>query len=194
MVMKSRFKRVIWVLLAAMIFHPDCGFGGELEMQFIETKVVDGFSIGITDEFGTTNSLSTRRLCFSIWGPTNEHARATFPTHPEYAYQVELIGSNGIAVPKTAAGKKAGSKFFDFGPNAGEQGIKIQRTFVGRKDAPFEMLVIFRPDELFKIEEPGNYVLRLRFQILAPRTGKTATNGVRQLIRFPVVEYPIVVR
>src|SRR2546425_981835 len=94
------------------------------DIQFVETAVVDGFRIGLTDEFGHTNSSPDHRLCFSIW-TTNRSARVAFPTQPEYAYAVELFDTNGIALPRTSLGKRAGSRFLDFGLTSPKHGIKV---------------------------------------------------------------------
>lgn len=182
-------------------------------IDFVETKIVDGFLIGVTDEFGQTNSNPDRRLCFSIW-TTNEvtptqRVRVIFPNQPENAYQVELFDTNGIPVPKTETGKKVGTKFFDFntisfliratGPGGysgpgGESGVKAQGAGVTKRawEPRGQMLLIFRPSDLFDIEKPGRYTLRIRFQIIVfPRTGPQGTHYKTELIRFPPLDYPL---
>jgi hypothetical protein len=173
--------------------------------------------MGVTDEFGHTNTSPDNKLCFSIW-TTNKIQAASgirvtnslnviFPTQPEYAYQVELFDTNGIAIPKTEAGKKVGTKFLDFNTNSfvlrssgpegysgpgGRFGVKAQMTIVREKAWPYEMLLIFRPSDLFKIEKPGKYVLRIRFQVIAfPRTGIKRGDYTKNLIRFPPLDYPL---
>ena len=169
----------------------------------VETKIVDGFFIGVSDRYGYTNTSPDRDLAFSIWTTNKIWAtnttRVTFPTKPEFAWQVELFDTNGVAVPKTAAGKKAGTKFLDFGlktavlratfgpePNA-------QRWVAMEKTMSRGGLLLFRPSDLFKIEKPGNYTLKIRFQILTfPRTGPNPGEHTNDLIRFPPLDYPLV--
>jgi len=169
----------------------------------VETKIVDGFFMGVSDLYGYTNTSPDRDLAFSIW-TTNKiwatnNTRVTFPTKPEFAWQVELFDTNGVAVPKTAAGKNAGTKFLDFGlktavvrstlgpePNA-------QHWVAMEKSMSRGGLLLFRPSDFFKIEKPGKYTLRIRFQILTfPRTGPTSGDYTNNLIRFPPLDYTLV--
>jgi hypothetical protein len=175
------------------------------KIQFVETKVVDGYFIGVTDELGSTNTPINRRLCFSIWTTnrmwvTNDYS-VVFPTQPESAFQLELLDTNGVIVPKTEAGKKVGTRFQDF--NAGSfvlkatgpgprNGIKSQKTLVAEKVWPYEILILFRPSDLFRIERHGSYTLRIRFQIVAlAGAASPNTNNAGQLIRFPPLDYPL---
>jgi hypothetical protein len=89
------------------------------ELSYVETKIIYGFSVGVTDEYGQTNTPPDRHLCFTIWTTnkvwfTNNIDTAVFPTQPEYAYQVDLFDTNGVAMPKTELGEKVGSNFLDF--------------------------------------------------------------------------------
>lgn len=176
-------------------------------IDFVETKVVDGFFMGVTDEFGHTNTSPDRRLCFSIWTTnrtetTNSPLHVAFPVQPEYAYRVELFDATGIAIPTTDAGKRVGIKFLDFDTNSfvlkgtgpdSAHGVEAQTIFADRKVWPYEMLIMFSPSHLFKIEKPGKYTLRLRFQILAfPQIGPNRQLGNIDLIRFPPLDYPLV--
>jgi hypothetical protein len=109
---------------------------------------------------------------------------------------VELFDEHGTIVPKTRAGEKVGAKFLEFNadgfvlPGTGpgkRHGIKARRSFVDRKVYPYEMRAIFAPADLFKIDEPGNYTLRMRFQIVA----LPGSRGTNRLIRFPPLNYPL---
>jgi hypothetical protein len=173
------------------------------ELAFVETKVVDGFFIGVTDEDGFTNTTPDRRLCFTIWAVTNATTHVVFPTQPEYAYQVDLFDNNGVAISKTELGKKAGTKFLDFGPNSfvlrstgpdsQKHGIKAQMTIATEKTLPYEMFNMFRPSDFFDIKKSGNYTLQIRFQIIAfPRTGPNRGDHTSDLIRFPVLNYSFI--
>jgi hypothetical protein len=165
------------------------------EVKAIKTKVIHGFCIGLAgwnSDFYTNNTSSDDSLIFLPW-TTNKPAWIVVPTEPEYAYQVELFDTNGVAMPKTDLGKKAGTKFFDFDSTAYEKGITIKHLHAQKigevTDSPF----LFRPSDLFKVEKPGNYTLRIRFQILAfPRTGPNHGDYTNDLIRFPPLDYPLV--
>lgn len=173
--------------------------------QEVETKIVDGFFMTVADCYGYTNTSPDRPLCFSVW-TTNKvwatnNTRVITPVKPEYAYQVELFDTNGVAVPKTVAGKEAGTKFLDFSlktakvrvtggpePNA-MRTVVIEK--VGTERSP--NVLMFRPSDLFKFEKPGHYTLKIRLQILAfPRTGPNPGEYTTDLIRFPPLVYPLV--
>jgi hypothetical protein len=180
----------------------------DYEPAFAETRLVDGFFIGVTDELGHTNTSSDLRLCFSIWttdkiGTTNR-LNVVFPANPENAYQVELFDANGVAIPKTEMGKKVGTKFLDFGPDSfvlhatgpdERHGVKAQLAGVTEKAwNPYgQMFIMFRPSDLFDIKDPGNYMLQIRFQILTfPRSDLDQKGYTNRLIRFPPLVYPLV--
>jgi hypothetical protein len=170
--------------------------------QGVETKIVDGFFIGVSDLYGYTNTSPDRQLAFSIW-TTNKiwatnHTRVIFPTKPEYAWQVELFDTNGVAVPKTTEGKKVGTKFLGFNKQSavirstGGSEPNAQTLGAMEKSMSRGGLLLFRPADYFKIEKPGNYTLRIRFQILTfPRTGPNRGEYTNDLIRFPPLDYPL---
>jgi hypothetical protein len=122
------------------------------------------------------------------------------PTKPEYAYQIELFDTNGVAVPKTAAGKKMGTKFLDFdqksavirstaGPEPNAMRTMVMEIVGGeRSPSPFTL----RPSDLFEITKPGNYTLRMRFQIVAFPSGGLNHGYTNSLISFPPLDYPLV--
>lgn len=157
------------------------------DVQYVETKVVDGFSIGVRDFMNETNSPVDRELCFSIWTTTNDQPRVLFPSHQEYAYQIELSDSNGVTVPKTAMGRKVGARFSDF--NVKKQ---TYRTIVEQKTVPSGWRVMFRPSDLFEIQKPGDYTLRIRFQMLRyERIGPQPWDFTNVPVIFPPLDYPL---
>lgn len=179
----------------------------------VETKIVDGFFMSVSDYYGYTNTSPDRPLCFSVWTrnvsrwTTNKflqpinYSMVISPVKPEYAYQVELFDTNGVAVPKTAAGKRAGTKFLDFclktavvrltfGPEPNAMRTMVIEK-VGAERSP--NLFTFRPSDLFEISKPGNYTLKIHLQIIAfPRTGPNRGEYTNKLIRFPPLDYPLV--
>jgi hypothetical protein len=161
-----------------------------MDIERIETKVVDGFLIGVTGSYLTTNTSPDELLVFVPW-TTNGSAWFVVPVEPEYAYQVELLDTNGVAVPKTELGKKVGTKFLDF--EASKNEVKIKRLRADKKGKAVAMPILFRPSDLFQIDKPGIYTLRIRFQILTfPRTGPNRRDYTNDLIRFPPLDYPLV--
>ncbi len=175
-------------------------------MQFVQTKVVDGLYIGVTDEFGHTNAPPTNHLCFCIWTTnafwTNDITMVAFPVDPEYACDVQLFGPNGAEVPRSENGGSVGRHFQDFDPASGyvygtgwppQHGVRMQRTAAMYKTPPYELLVILRPSDIFDIKTPGRYVLRIHFQIVASLpTGPGRSPRQETLVRFPPVDFPVV--
>ncbi len=161
------------------------------ETAFVESKVVDSFSIGVRDEDGFTNSAPDRRLTFAIWS-THGPAHVVLPAQAESAYRVELFDSNGVTIAKTQLGKEVGIDFTDFGESALKKDLKVNAEAL-KKSELASWMVIFRPADLFEIDKPGNYMLRIQFQIIAfPRTGPNRGDYAKRLIRFPPLDYPLV--
>lgn len=173
---------------------------GFVEIKALETKVVDGFFIGLAGRaIGasdySTNSTSPDDELFYVPWTTSDPAWVVVPAEPEYAYQVELLDTNGVAVPKTELGKRFGTKFFDFNTTPSKKGIAIRPLRANKKGKPVPTPCLFYPhhtSDLFKIDKPGHYTLRIRFQILTfPRTGPNRRDYTNDLIRFPPMAYPL---
>jgi len=175
------------------------------DLKFIKTKAVDGFYVGVADSgFATNNTPITNQLIFGIWRTTtNNNATVYIPTAPEFIYQIELLDTNGIAMPKTEFGKTVGTRFLDldtsfdgnkgfklrmehpsYGPEFGGQHLFFP-TRPGYKDQRF-----YSPTDLFEIKDPGNYKLQIHFQIIV-RTG-LVLDKTAHIVRFPPLDYPLV--
>lgn len=208
MTMQRRILRFVAASVAVLASSPVDMGAQEIQPQavFVEGRITNGFFIGITDEYGKTNSSADGKLNFSIWSTnqnwTNILARVVIPEEPEYAYQAYLYDTNGIAVDKTDAGKKVGVKFQDFnaksfyirssGPPV-KEGVRSQAIIPRSKSSPYEMLALFRPADLFEIKHSGRYTLRIYFQFLAFRRAGTTSGGFTNvLIRPPPIDYPII--
>jgi hypothetical protein len=130
---------------------------------------------------------------------TNREAILYIPSDSEYLCQIDLFDRSGQTIDKTDLGKKVGSRFetiqisrqhprydrplFVFlNSNKEEVNARQLRTINGGTSAP----AFFSPDELFKIEKPGEYKLRLRFQLF-----EASTNSLSELIRFPPIELSV---
>jgi hypothetical protein len=165
------------------------------DLEIIQTKSIDGLYMGVAAfggayGFFTNNIPTTNQLVFGIWRTsTNNHAVVYVPVEPEYAYHVELLDTGHIAVAKTERGKKVGTTFNGLDASFSNAGAKLQKLPV--MDRPgFGGRFLFRPDDFFEIKKPGNYNLRIRFQIIARTV--SGTNDTRRLIRFRVMEVPLV--
>lgn len=168
-----------------------------INIPAIQTKIIDGFCIGVSGinsngHWTTNNTSPDDSLIFLPW-TSGGKALITVPAEPEYAYQVELFDSNGVAIHKTTLGKKFGTKFADFDANFYSKGIPIKHLSARKRETVTESPYLFRPSDLFQIDKPGRYTLQIRFQILTfPRTGPGRRDFTNDLIRFPPLNYPLV--
>jgi hypothetical protein len=165
------------------------------EVKAIRTEAIRGFCVGLngrpSDDF-TNNTTTESVLSFVPW-TTSSSAWIVVPVEAEYAYQVDMFDTNGVAIPKKELGKKVGSKFFDFDASGSQKGIATRHLFVRKIGEVTGSLSLFRPEDLFQIEKLGKYTLRIRFQILTfPRTGPGHKNYTNDLIRFPAIDYPLI--
>jgi hypothetical protein len=157
---------------------------------FVETKVVDSFSIGVRDDDGHTNGAPELGLTFALWS-TNGWSHIALPPF-ESLYKLELFDENGAAVEKTETGKKVETKFDDFAESKAEREIRAN-FLADRKGGADAWLEMIRPSDLFAIKKPGKYTLQIWFQIVTfHRTGPEPGQFERKLIRFPSLDYPLV--
>jgi hypothetical protein len=175
-----------------------------MPLEAIETKVVDSYLIGVVGSpagqaCSTNNTSTDDPLVYVIW-TTGTPAWVAYPAEPEYAYQVELLDTNGVAMRKTELGKKFGTEFYDFGPRT-----KVRRCPTAKKGEAVPMNYLFShpeglsvpfhpesPSNIFTITNAGRYTLRIRFQIMTfPRTGPKRSDYTNKLVRFPPLDYPV---
>ena len=148
----------------------------ELKIDAAKTKVKDGFFIGLVERnsYSTNHTSLNDELCLFVW-TTNNPTWIAIPAELEYAYQVELLDTNGVAMPKTELGKKVGAKFFEFDTFPSKKSIAVEHMSVKKigQSAGASFLFNRHPArDLFEVDRPANYTLQVRFQILTfPRTG-----------------------
>jgi hypothetical protein len=178
-------------LFAANTLEGESSRGADsVGMRVTTTKEVDGFVIGVADSHSKNTTSPSDELIFLPW-TTKRPVWIAVPAKPEYAYRVELLDTNGVAVPKTEAGKEAGSKFYEFGPRNNE--IEVKHLHAERIPDMTAAPLLFRPSDLFQIEKRGAYTLRIQFQILTfPQTGPKRGDYTNHLIRFPPLDYVLV--
>jgi len=190
-------SRAIIVLLLSVTVHAE-------GLQLIETKAIDGFYIGVASSAFTTNDTPVDdKLIFGVWKTTtNNYAMVYIPTEPEYAYQVELLDTNGTAMPKTRLGEQVGRRFFALDTTFSSEGAQLRRAYATDKPGfPSQYLFfpskpghggrpVYSPNDLFDIKKPGRFTLRIQFQIIV-RTG-TGKNKTAHIVRFPPLDYPLV--
>ena len=174
------------------------------DIETVKTTTVEGLFVRVSSENGTTNNTSVNdKLTFCVWRmTTNNPVTLYMPTAVEYVYQIELLDTNGFALPKKKLAEKIGKEFSDLKPSfANDTGFKLkiqhitpslggEYLFFPHKPGYYNGEPFYSPNDLFEIKQPGNYTLRIQFQFVL-RTGhdhdKTA-----HVIRFPALDYPLV--
>jgi hypothetical protein len=178
------------------------------ENWFVRTKAIEDLYVRVfsTHDTDTTNNTSVdSKLAFCVWeANTNKNNEVTvyMPTTLEYVYQVELLDTNGAALPKKKLAEKIGVKFLDLKPSfTNDTGFELTRVhitpslggpylFFPHKPGYYNGEPFYSPNDLFEIKQSGNYTLRIQFQFIV------ATNSnihkTAHVVRFPPLDYPLV--
>jgi len=161
-----------------------------------KSAIVDGYYVAVIGCDGDNPALADdQHLCYSVrtTGTTNVFW-VTVPTNIKYAYEVDLFDTHSNSVSKTWLGRSVGTKFSDFKNGKGyfESPSKPYPIGALTTDNPtFSWHIFFTLNDYFNIKKPGDYNLRIRFQILAPVVEPGTTNEVMKVIRFPAMDFPI---
>ena len=176
------------------------------DMETVKTKIVEDLYVRVFESHGTTNNTSVNdKLAFCVWETkTNKNDEVTvyMPTTLEYLYQIELLNTNGFALPKTKLAEKVGVKFLDLKPLfANDTGFKLkiqhitpnlggEYIFFPHKSGDYNGEPYYSPNDLFEIKQPGNYTLRIQFQLIVASSSNIYKTA--HIVRFPPLEYPLV--
>lgn len=133
-------------------------------------------------------------LCFGFVS-TNQMAYYVFPLKPEYGYRLSAVSSDGKPVQRTRRGADFGARF--------ETLKKWDKSKLAPpphrwQRGPFVMIASDRlspsnlpaPDELFRFEKPGDYIINVEVQVLSCPFGSNFTNAYP--VRFPPVQVRVV--
>lgn len=164
----------------------------KFRIDAVKSPIIDGFCLGIAGQHGTNNTTTDDWLDLLPWTTNNYPVRIVVPAEPEFAYKIELLDTNGVSLPKTPRGKRAGTKFDDFDAEPSKHGIAVKPLMAHKLDGVTEEPLLFRATDLFVVDRPGMYSLRVQFQILTfPRTGMGPGTYTNKVIRFPPLSYPV---
>ncbi len=157
---------------------------------FRDSSIVEGFSIVVGDEMASAHSTPDQTLYCGVKTISNEPKTVYLPLQPEFACQIDLFATNGVAMPKTKLGEKFGVNFFDLDPSPSKIRTKVKGVYASKTTRPGA--VLFRPEDLFEFKKPGDYTLKIRFQIIVPtKTGTNRDDYTYRVIRFPSMDYPL---
>jgi hypothetical protein len=143
---------------------------------------------------------SSNQIEFSFVRDTNSEPTTIVFLKKEYFCRLQLLDEQGNNIPLTALGENFGAHFLEltnFSLEALETRPSTKSTY-----EPFKYWITRRtgneieqlpaPEELFQIPGPGQYTLRLQFQVFEnykpPGGGRTEYH---RLLRMPSVEIPV---
>lgn len=137
---------------------------------------------------------------------TNLQAKVKIPKDEYFCY-AQMFNSRGIAIPLRPGFQTLGKSFFDLKYPSNEQAgdailntVRVQPPH-GTQQTPTVNFVIATQnsagggsfnnlDEMFDIKEPGQYRVKLQFQVYV-RANKGGNNWVYKLVRFAPVEFNV---
>jgi hypothetical protein len=166
--------------------------------NFKDSEAAENLVVRIDVVGGSTNLSADKKITFGLLEKTNEaNALIVYLPKMQYFCEMQLLDSNGIAMPKTSTGEKYGDQFSSLkiyswesvnkrGHNTGgsdrpDMTLSDTKVTEGRDLPPVQ--------ELFKIKTAGNYKLSLQFQVFK-RIGN-GTNHTFEIVRLPAVEIPV---
>ena len=132
-----------------------------------------------------------------VWMMFCNTGRVEVHFHPEiaaYDFRVRMWGSDGKEVPKTSLGKTFGSKWDSLSTYTNPDGRRIGSAFAWgpftENPELYSGKLLPAPRDLFKMEQPGAYVLEVQMQVFTfvQRGGVWA----RQVIGFSPVKIKVV--
>lgn len=204
----TKTKSVAFCTICLMSFWLWTAKAQDNEDWLVRTKTVDGFYVRVFSSHNTdtTNNTSVdNNLAFCVWQATTSNNVAMYmPTALEYVYQLELLDTNGFALPKKKLAEKIGVKFWDFKPLFdNETGFDLTRVhitpslggpylFFPHRPGHYNGEPNYSPNDLFEIKQPGNYTLRIRFQFIVSADSDRYKSA--HVVRFPPLDYPLVRR
>jgi hypothetical protein len=176
------------------------------DMELVRSEVEDGCYFGVAgianSGLSTNNTPIDADLIIGLWTTKTNIYSVYFPYAPEYAYQVELFDTNGVAMPKTDYGKRFGTKYFQLDTNFSNHDAKLHLDMAQHEPGfgghclffqtkPTQGAgYIYTANDLFVINNPGRYRLQIRVQMIV-RTGN-GLNETAHIVRFPTLNYPLV--
>jgi len=169
-------------LMANSMAHPAVAANTNANSVVMTTSAeVHGLRVFVfSDSHGAPASVDDP-VNFGFTSSNSFPASILVPNEIEAICRADLLDEQGIPVERTAYGKKFGSHFF-----SAPDKPKMNRV---RRTVTVGVFPLPSPRQLFQIQKPAEYKLRIQFQLYS----KTDSTQV-SLIRFPVVELLVVAR
>jgi hypothetical protein len=151
----------------------------------------------------TTVFLSDTPVRFGFSSTSNMYYDI-FMLRPEYGYRVFAKSENGERLEATRLGARYGEKFgeirgydkdtLDFSRRRGDRHPDRERPYyVGKAAQGFSGLPrsLPAPEELFRFNKPGKYIMWIEMQVLCCPSGRGAAGDI-YLVKFPPVGLQVI--
>lgn len=180
-------KIFIALVVCSICFCICDGRAGDHEKYIVSVRATNGLTLGvdvIDAKLGTNSTEVPVGLVFKA--PANINESELFMLKNEYIARLELYDSNNHPVAKTKLGSEYGRKF-----DKAQWGIKEYSNNphgpTGAKNTWTWGEMLPKTAELFAVNEPGTYRLKLEAQVMVLYLD-VAKKETRQIVRFPPVE------
>ena len=117
--------------------------------------------------------------------------RLSYPDS-KYGLRIKMTDSEGNEVPKTALGKRCGSKFDSLRLITDSKVGSTATTEGSFKDNPNgETIFLRKPDEFFQMDKPGIYTLEIQMQMFRYVPSYDPVERSKTLFRFSPVKIQV---
>ncbi|HEY1791070.1 MAG TPA: hypothetical protein VGJ73_23175, partial [Verrucomicrobiae bacterium] len=108
----------------------------------------------------------------------------------KYGIRMKMTDSEGNEVPKTALGKRCGSKFDSLRliTDSKVANTVAQGSYRDNPGGEGETIFLRKPDDFFQMEKPGIYTLEIQMQMFRYVPSYDAVEGSKGLFRFSPVK------
>jgi len=131
-----------------------------------------------------------------IWRPfSNVGYRRILYGNVNYAFRVKMLGPDGKETARTELGKEYGFRFDQLITDASERSsrgmgmIEAEGSYGADVGDEFSGQFLFKPQELFQMEQCGMYRMELEFQVSGPH--KNTNEPGYELMRFPPMKIEV---
>ncbi|OQB88741.1 MAG: hypothetical protein BWX84_02814 [Verrucomicrobia bacterium ADurb.Bin118] len=151
-----------------------------------EVTATNGLKLEFCLHGRSSRPTATDETWYQFISPSNTPAFRVYIPQPAYLCTVELTDPNGNKVDKSWAGRKYGRQFdgasatnVPFEKN--QRGTRLNSLVTPNGSGQFKLPPC---NELFKIDQPGDYTLTVRIQVVR-EVIKGGTFAGWELVRFP---------
>lgn len=111
----------------------------------------------------------------------------------KYGIRMKMTDSEGNEVPKTALGKRCGSKFDNLRliTDSKVGNTVAQGSYKDNPNGEGETIILRKPDEFFQMDKPGIYTLEIQMQMFRYVASYDPVERSKTLFRFSPVKIKV---